>query len=69
MYKKTACDLAMFTSNPESYLCPGLFQKNHDQQVEGLILFLNSTLLRSYLEYCVFIWNPQYRKDTLDLLE
>ena len=33
-----------------------------------MILPLYSALVRSYLEYCIQMWSPQYRRD-LDLLE
>lgn len=34
---KKLCDPAMCTCNSESQPCPGLYKKNHDQQVEKLI--------------------------------
>ena len=33
-----------------------------------MILPLNSALVRPYLEYCIQIWRPQYRRD-MDLSE
>ncbi|PKU43992.1 hypothetical protein llap_5711 [Limosa lapponica baueri] len=33
-----------------------------------LILLLYSSLVRSYLEYCIHLWSPQHRKD-MDQLE
>jgi len=37
-------------------------------RLKKVILSLCSTLVRAHLEYCIWLWSPQHRKD-MDLLE
>ena len=46
----------------------GCIKRSVASRLREVILPLYSVLLRPYLEYCVQIWNSQYRRD-VDLLE
>ena len=53
------CDLAAQTANH----ILGCIRRSVASRLSGVILNLYSMLVRSHLEYCVQMWNSQYRRD------
>lgn len=52
---------AMCTRSPESQTLPGLLQKMHSQQGQGVILLFCCSVVRFHLEHCIHLWNPNRR--------
>lgn len=61
---KTQYEPAVCSHSPESQWDPGLHQKEQGQKGEGF----SSAQVRPYLECCIQLWCPQYKKD-MELLE
>lgn len=59
---------AMWACSPESRLCPGLHQKECNQQVEDDSPPLLGSGERPTLQSWVQLWGPQHKRD-MDLLE
>lgn len=53
----------MFACISESETCPRLHQRKRDQPIKREILPFYSAVIRSHLEHCVQLWDPQYQKE------
>lgn len=41
----------------------GCVKKSTASRLREVVLFIHSTLMRPHLEYCIYHWGPQYKKD------